>query len=86
MCIDTCIDMCIDMCIDIDEVPQFPETAASESAEYIERPGTTISGLIRPSFVGPRLDHDAIVSLPVSPLCVAPTEMMFLHMPGDVTE
>src|SRR6476469_9878467 len=54
-------------------------------AETMLEPGTVISGLMRPSAVGPQLLNEAMESALV-PRRVAPTEMALLAVEGLPTE
>src|SRR2546428_8702151 len=49
-------------------------------ADHTETPGAVMSGLMRPSWVGPRLLKSAIFSRP-RPLTVAPAVMTFFAVP-----
>src|SRR5262249_10051007 len=53
-------------------------------AETMEEPGTVMSGLIRPSSVGPQLEKEAM-ELALVPRRVAPTEPPFLFVEGLAT-
>src|SRR3954454_3091306 len=71
---------------DMERVPQLLVVMLrSLPAETMFEPGTVMSGLMRPSAVGPQLLKEAIESALV-PRSVAPTEIPFLLVEGLPTE
>src|SRR5687767_5694884 len=75
------------MLVPLDEVvlQLFEPTLKSDRAEMMPWPGIVMSGLTRPSRVGPQLENDAIELAEVA-RCVAPTETVFLAVEGLPTE